>query len=171
VLPLNRRFFEVFQVKRNHSCPGLLHTGGFAACVLFALSGCAGGASLADDPFDSDQPLAMVPINHNDRYALNVVADKYWAGDARPHNSGGAAACCYPGPRDWSKSVVVRWEWGTEVDPKTKAVLKPREPRSAVTFFPPGGPGKGDRYLCVILRDHDTPELAFSRNASGCATK
>jgi hypothetical protein len=62
---------------------------GLAACVLFAVSACAGGPSLPDDPFDSNEPgLTMVPINHTDRYELNVVADKYWAGDARPRNDG-----------------------------------------------------------------------------------
>jgi hypothetical protein len=168
-------------MKTIHSYPASLRAIGLAACVLFAVSACAGGPSLPDDPFDSDEPgLTMVPINHTDRYALNVVADKYWAGDARPHNDGSAAACCYPGLKDWNKPVTVRWTWGTEVDPKTKAVLKPREPHSMVAYFPPGGPkrsaediaqDKDEPYLCVILRNRDTAELAFSWSGTGCATK
>ncbi len=30
---------------------------------------------------------------------------------------------------------------------------------------------KDDAYVCVILRDHDTAELAFSPSATGCADK
>jgi hypothetical protein len=163
-------FFEDAQVNKNRSCPKLLHIAGFAACVLFALSGCAGLASLSDDSLDSHQPLAMVPINYTDRWAINMAVDRYGVGDINPlNNGGGAAACCYPGPGDWSKPVTIRWEWGTEVDPKTKAVLKPREPRSMVVHFPPGGPGKDDRYLCVILRDPATAELAFARSRTRCS--
>ncbi|CAN0624767.1 conserved protein of unknown function [Burkholderia multivorans] len=143
----------------------------FAACALFALSACTGSSPLPDDPLAGDQPLWMVPINQTDRWAINMAVDKYGMGGGRPHNDGSAAACCYPGLNDWGKPVTARWTWGTELDPKTKAVLKPREPRSMVVHFPPGGPAKDDRYLCLILRDRETAELAFSRVASHCATK
>lgn len=172
---------QISRIKGIDSYPASLRTIGLAVCVLFAVSACAGRTALPDDPFDSNEPgLTMVPINHTDRYALDVVADRYWAGDARPHNDGSAAACCYPGLKDWSKPVTVRWTWATEVDPKTKAVLKPHEPHSMVAHFPPGGPkrsaddmaqDKDEPYLCVILRDRDTAELAFSRAATRCATK
>ncbi len=42
--------------------------------------------------------MAMVPINHTDRYAVDIFIGKYWAGDVSSHSGGGAAACCYPGP-------------------------------------------------------------------------
>ncbi|CAN0628237.1 conserved exported protein of unknown function [Burkholderia multivorans] len=141
-----------------------------AACALLALSACAGSSLLPDDPLASDHPLWMVPINQTDRGAINLAVDRYGMGDVYPHNSGGAAACCYPGPRDWSKPVTVRWEWDTVVDPKTK-VVPPTEPHSIVAYFPPGGPAKDDRYLCLILRDRETAELAFATSRTRCATK
>ncbi|KDB07494.1 Protein of unknown function DUF3304 [Burkholderia sp. lig30] len=141
-----------------------------AACALLALSACAGSSPLSVDPLASDHPLWMVPINRTDRWAVNMAVDRYGMGNATPHGSGGAAACCYPSPADWSKPVTVHWEWDTVVDPKTK-VVPPTEPHSMVVHFPPGGPAKDDRYLCLILRDRETAELAFSRVASHCATK
>ncbi|WP_240766240.1 DUF3304 domain-containing protein [Paraburkholderia flava] len=138
--------------------------------MLFALSACAGSSLLPDDPLASDHPLWMVPIDKTDRGAVNMAVEKYGMGGAYPHSGGGAAACCYPGPRDWSKPVTVHWEWDTVVDLRT-TVAPPTEPHSIVVHFPPGGPAKDDRYLCLILRDRNTAELAFSRVASHCATK
>lgn len=106
---------------------------------------------------------------------LNIFIDKYWAGDVADHAGGGAAACCYPGLKDWSQPVTVTWTWGTEEDPKTKAITKRREQRTMVARFPASGPHsdhdpmKDDAYVCVILRDLDKAELAFSPTASGCA--
>ena len=143
-----------------------------AASALLALSACTADGSLVyDDPLASEHPLYMVPINQTDRWAINLAVDRYWMGNGTPHGGGGARACCYPGPKDWSKPVTVHWTWGTELDPITKAVIKPREPHSMIVNFPAGGPAKDDRYLCLILRDHDTAELAFSRAATRCATK
>ena len=142
-----------------------------AAGALLALSACtADGPLVSDDPLASEHPLWMVPINQTDRWAINLVVDRYWMGDGTPHGGGGAAACCYPSPRDWSKPVTVHWEWDTVVDPKTK-VVPPTEPHSMIVNFPPGGPAREDRYLCVILRDRDTAELAFARSRTRCATK
>ena len=152
-----------------HSCSTSLGTSGLAAFVLFAVSACAGAPASPEDPLASDHPLWMVPINHIDRVAINLAVDRYGMGDVYPHG-GGARACCYPGPMDWSKPVTVHWEWDTVVDPKTK-VVPPTEPHSMVMHFPPGGPARDDRYLCLILRDRDTAELAFSRVALQCATK
>ncbi|CAN0624765.1 conserved protein of unknown function [Burkholderia multivorans] len=146
-------------------------SGRLAACALLALSACAGGSPLSDDPLASDHPLWMVPINQTDRWAINMAVDKYGMGGGRPHNDGSSAACCYPGLKDWGKPVTVRWTWGTELDPQTKALLKPREPHSMVAHFPPGGPAKDDRYLCLILRDRETAELAFATSRTRCATK
>jgi hypothetical protein len=142
-------------------------------------SACAGIPSLPVDPFDNSEPgLTLVPINHTDRYALNVAADQFWAGDARPHNDGAGAACCYPGLKNWNKPVTVRWTWGRESDPQTKVVLKPREQHSTVVHFPAGGPTRDDNdmskdeaYLCVILRDIDRAELAFATSRTRCANK
>ena len=121
--------------------------------------------------------MAMVPINHTDRYAVSIFIDKYWAGDAGRQSGGGAAACCYPGLKDWSKPVKVAWTWGWEEDPKTKAVLKPDEQHTVVAHFPASGPHsdrdpmKDDAYVCVILRDLDKAELTFSPTATGCFDK
>ncbi|AJK49612.1 DUF3304 domain-containing protein [Burkholderia plantarii] len=148
-----------------------LRTTALAVCTLFILSACASDSLLPDDPLASEHPLWMVQVNHTDRGAINLAVDRYGMGDVYPHSGGGAAACCYPSPKDWSKPVTVHWTWGTELDPITKAVIKPREPHSMLVHFPAGGPAKEDRYLCLILRDRDTAELAFSRAATRCALK
>jgi hypothetical protein len=142
-----------------------------AACALLALSACADSSLPPDDPLASDHPLWMVQVNHTDRGAINLAVDRYGMGGVYPHSGGGAAACCYPGPKDWSKPVTVHWTWGTELDPITKAVVRPREPHSAIVHFPTGGPAKDDRYLCLILRDRDTAELAFATSRTRCAAK
>lgn len=149
---------------------------GVAMGTVLTLSACT-GTLLPDDPFAGDSPMAMVPINHTDRYAVHIFVDKYWAGDVTRRAGGGKAACCYPGLKDWRRPVTVRWTWGTEEDPKTKAITMPREPRTVIAHFPASGPhsdpdpGKDDAYVCVILRDLDTAELAFSPTRSGCADK
>ncbi|WP_242468458.1 DUF3304 domain-containing protein [Burkholderia plantarii] len=147
-----------------------LRTTVLAACSLFALSACANDSLPPDDPLASEHPLWMVQVNHTDRGAINLAVDRYGMGDVYPHSGGGAAACCYPSPKDWSKPVTVHWEWDTMFDPKAK-VIPPTEPHSLIVHFPAGGPAKNDRYLCFILRDRDTAELAFSRAATRCATK
>ncbi|MCS6520785.1 DUF3304 domain-containing protein, partial [Burkholderia thailandensis] len=144
-----------------------------ATCfAAFTLTACAGSGSLPNDPLANNGPsLAMVPVNHTDRYAVNIFVEKYWAGDASRRGGGGGAACCFPGMRDWSKPVTVTWEWGYEEDPKTKAVTMPDEKHSVQVNFPSGGPHqdpdwhKTDAYLCVILRDLNTAALAFSPRA------
>jgi hypothetical protein len=145
---------------------------------VLSVSACAGVSPLSDDPFDSSEPgLTLVPVNHTDRYALNVFADKYWAADVPPEGGGGSRTCCYPGLKDWSKPVTVRWTWGTESDPKTKFILRAPEKHSVVVHFPAGGPSRNDdmskdeAYLCVILRDTDRAELAFSTSGRGCFNK
>ena len=143
-------------------CFNSLRTVGLAACAMLAVSACA--PALPDDPLASDHPLWMVPVNHVGQWAVNMVVDRYGMGGAPPHGGGGAAACCYPGPRDWSKPVKVHWEWDTVVAPNTK-VVPPTEPHSMVVHFPPGGPAKDDRYLCLILRDHDTASGLAERMA------
>lgn len=50
----------------------------------------------------------------------------------------------------------------------TQGGLKPRGFHSIVAHFLPGSTAKDDRYLCLILRDRDTAELAFTRTASHC---
>lgn len=150
---------------------------GLAMGTLLALSACAGSA-LPDDPFAGQgSAMAMVPINHTDRYATNIFVEKYWAGDVDDHAGGGKAACCYPGLKNWRQPVTVTWTWGQESDPQTKVVQKKREQRTVTAYFPASGPHsdrdpvKDDAYVCVILRDLDKAELAFSPTASGCADK
>jgi hypothetical protein len=152
-------------------------TAAFAAGAVIALSACA-HVALPDDPFDGEgTALSMVPINHTDRYAVNIFVDKYWAGDVDGHAGGGAAACCYPGLKNWSQPVTIRWMWGQESDPTTGVVQKKREQHLVVTHFPARGPHndpdpyKADAYACVIFRDLNTVELAFSPSRSGCADK
>ncbi|ALK33837.1 DUF3304 domain-containing protein [Burkholderia plantarii] len=147
-----------------------LRTTALAACSLFILSACASDSLLPDDPLASEHPLWMVPVNPTDNWAINMAVDRYGMGDSNPHDDGAGAACCYPSPKDWSKPVTVHWEWDTVVTPETK-IVPPTEPHTMLVHFPPGGPAKNDRYLCLILRDRDTAELAFSRAASRCATK
>ncbi|WP_283151241.1 hypothetical protein [Silvimonas soli] len=155
------------------------------------LSGCGStfydhpptGSQVADNGPAPDGPsLMMVPINHYERYAVDILVGKNWAGDANePHedgrpSGGGGAACCYAGYKDWTKPVRVRWKWGSEVDPQTKAVTKEREPHDIWVKLPgpihdDPDPSKDEAYLCVILRDRDTVELAYSPVGSGCANK
>ncbi|SAK54303.1 hypothetical protein AWB82_01939 [Caballeronia glebae] len=133
---------------------------------------------MPDDPFDGEgKALSIVPINHTDRYAVGIFVDKYWAGDVDEQSGGGSASCCYPGLKRWSRPVTVRWTWGQESDPQTKIILKKRERREVIAHFPAVGPhsdpdmSKDDAYLCVILRDLDTVDLAFSPSAFACADK
>ncbi|HLX03110.1 MAG TPA: DUF3304 domain-containing protein [Trinickia sp.] len=150
------------------------------ALAPLALSACAGTPALPDDPFDGEtSALTMVPVNHTDRYTLNLFVDKYWAGGVYAHAGGAAGACCYPGLKDWSKPVTVRWTWGDE-SAKGDKPAKAAEKRSVIVHFPAGGPKRsnndpskydGESYLCVILRDIDTAELAFSVSRTGCTTK
>ncbi len=115
----------------------------------------------------------MVPVNHTDRYAINIFVDKYWAGDVNEHSGGGKAACCFPGLEDWREPVTVSWRWGTESDPVTKALTLPPESRTSVTHFPANGPdpARDDHYICVIFHDLDTVELAFSPTRRACTSK
>lgn len=145
------------------------------AGAVIALSACAN--TLSDDPFASEgHAMAMVPINHTDRYATSIYVDKFWAGNVDDH-AGGGAACCYPGLEDWYQPVTVRWTWGQESDPQSRVILKEREQRAVTAHFPHNGPhndrdpSKDDAYVCVILRDLNTVELEFSPSASGCAHK
>ncbi|MBU9643139.1 DUF3304 domain-containing protein [Burkholderia gladioli] len=146
--------------------------------AVFTLTACAGSNAMPDDPLaGGGQALAMVPANHTDRYTVGIYVDKYWAGGVYPKSGGTAAACCFPGMKDWSKPVTVTWTWGTEEDSKTKAITMPREKHSVEVNFPVNGPHKdpdwhkSDAYLCVILRDLNAAELAFSPTRSGCMSK
>ncbi|WP_186068789.1 DUF3304 domain-containing protein [Burkholderia gladioli] len=153
----------------------LVLTTGFS---VFALAACASPDSASDDPSVGGSPaLSMVPANHTDRYTVRIYVDKYWAGGVNPQAGGTKSTCCFPGMKDWSKPVTVTWVWGTEEDPVTKAITMPRERHSVQVNFPAGGPHrdpdwhKSDAYLCVIIRDLNTAELAFSPTGSGCMSK
>ncbi|MDD1791228.1 DUF3304 domain-containing protein [Burkholderia gladioli] len=141
----------------------------------FTLAACA--SVMDDQRAGSEQTLAMVPANHTNRYTVGIYVDKHWAGGVNPQAGGTKSTCCFPGMKDWSKPVTVTWVWGTEEDPATKAITMPREKHSVQVNFPAGGPHrdldwhKSDAYLCVILRDLNTAELAFSPTGSGCMSK
>ncbi|MGN4151937.1 DUF3304 domain-containing protein [Burkholderia gladioli] len=149
-----------------------------AGFLVVTLPACAPSNAVPDDPSAAGGPtLAMVPVNHTDRYTVGIYVDKYWAGGARRHGGGTGATCCFPSVKNWSKPVVVTWEWGYEEDPATNAITAPDEKHSVRVNFPAGGPHqdpdwhKSDAYLCVILRDRDTAALAFSQTRSGCMSK
>lgn len=130
--------------------------------------------------------LWLVPINHTDRYAPNIVVEDAWAGNVGAHGGGGGAACCLAGRKDWSKPVLVRWRWGAEEDPVSKQITIPGEDRSALVPFPraPRRLNKSidekwsredyaadEAYLCVIFRTLDVVELTYSTSGSGCKQK
>ncbi|QPS45035.1 DUF3304 domain-containing protein [Burkholderia humptydooensis] len=154
------------------------HTALAACFAVFALTACAGSSALPNDPLAEERrALSITPVNHTDRYAVDIYVGRYWAGAVDSQGGGGSATCCFPGMKDWSKPVTVTWIWGTEEDPKTKAITMPREKRSVQVHFPPGGPRqdpdpyKTDAYLCVIFRNLDTVELAFAPGSSKCWDK
>lgn len=156
--------------------------GMFAAAIL--LASCA---AIPDSASGGNGPgLWLVPINHTDRYAPNIVLEDAWAGNVGPHGGGGGAVCCLAGRKDWSKPVLVKWEWGYEEDPVTKKITLPDEAHSAFVSFPrpPKRLNKSitekwsredyeadEAYLCVIFRTTDTVEFAYSSSGSGCKNK
>lgn len=148
------------------------------------LSSCAASSGLT---VGGNEPgLWLVPINHTDRYAPNIVVEDAWAGNVGPQGGGGKAACCLGGRKDWSKPVLVKWEWGYEEDPVTKKITLPDEQHSALVAFPrpPRRLAKSisekwsredyeadEAYLCVIFRTLDTVEFAYSFSGSACKNK
>lgn len=59
---------------------------GFLAVVPTA---CAPSNAGPDDPSAAGgRTLAMVPVNHTDRYTVGIYVDKYWAGGAHRHWTG-----------------------------------------------------------------------------------
>lgn len=135
---------------------------------------------------DAGPGLWLVPVNHTDRYAPNIVVDDAWAGNVGRQGGGGGAVCCVAGRKDWSKPVLVTWRWGAEEDPVTKAITIPGENRSAMVSFP-GAPKRlnksikekwstedymaDEAYLCVIFRSIDKVEFAYSYSGGGCRQK
>ena len=141
--------------------------------ALFTFASCATASALPDDPFDGTaEPMAMIPVNHTDRYAGSIFIDKYWAGGVFPHSGGGKAACCYPGLEDWTQPVKVSWSWAQD-DARDGKPAVDEIKRSVLTHFPVDGPdpARDDHYICVIFHDLDTVELAFSPSGRACATK
>ena len=149
----------------------------FVLATLLAVTATANGSSLPDDPFESSaDPMAMVPVNHTDRYAGSIFVAKYWAGDVFPHGGGGKAACCFPGLDDWTQPVKVSWSWAQD-DARDGKPAVDEIKRSIVTHFPAEGPRsstdplQNDNYVCVIFYDLDTVELAFSPSRRACTAK
>lgn len=155
-------------------------------CILVTtiLSACSAIPNLTSG--SNEQGLWLVPINHTERYAPNIVVDDAWAGNVGPHGGGGGAACCLGGRKDWSKPVLVKWRWGAEEDPITKQITLPGEDRSSLVSFPrpPKRLNKSidekwsredyeadEAYLCIIFRSTDTVEFAYSYSGSGCSNK
>lgn len=155
-------------------------------CVaaVAVLSSCAAAPDLMTG--SDEQGLWLVPINHTDRYAPNIVVEDAWAGNVGSHGGGGGATCCLAGRKDWSKPVLVKWRWGAEEDSVSKQITIPGEDRSALVSFPrpPRRLNKSinekwsredyeadEAYLCVIFRTHDTVEFAYSYSGSGCKHK
>ena len=135
---------------------------------------------------DQGPGLWLVPVNHTDRYAPNVFVDEAWAGNVGPQGGGGGAVCCIAGRSNWSKPVLIKWRWGAEEDPVTKAITLAGEDHSAMVSFPraPKRLNKSikeawsiedymadEAYLCVIFRSLDKVELAYSSSSNGCRQK
>lgn len=153
-----------------------------AAAIL--LASCA---AIPDSATGGNEPgLWLVPINHTDRYAPNIVVEDAWAGNVGPQGGGGKRACCIAGRKDWSKPVLVKWRWGAEEDPVSKQITVTGEDHSALVSFPrpPKRLNKSiketwsredyeadEAYLCVIFRTTETVEFAYSYSGSGCRNK
>lgn len=135
---------------------------------------------------DPGPGLWLVPVNHTDRYASSIFVEDAWAGNVGRQGGGGGALCCIAGRSDWSKPVLVKWEWGYEVDPVSKKITTPDEAHTAMVSFPraPKRLNKSikepwstedymadEAYLCVILRSLDKVEFAFSSSGNGCKQK
>lgn len=135
---------------------------------------------------DQGPGLWLVPVNHTDRYAPSVFVDDAWAGNVGAQGGGGGAVCCIAGRSDWSKPVLVKWRWGAEEDPVTKAVTLAGEDHTANVAFPraPKRLKKSikepwstedymadEAYLCVIFRKIDKVEFAYSSSGNGCREK
>jgi len=152
--------------------------------LALALASCSSIPSIS--AADEGPGLWLVPVNHTDRYAPNIFVEDAWAGNVGPKGGGGGAACCIAGRKDWSKPALVKWRWGAEEDPVTKAITIPGEDHSAMVSFP-GAPKRlnksikekwsaedymaDEAYLCVIFRSLDKVELAYSHNRGGCRQK
>jgi hypothetical protein len=81
---------------------------------------------------------------------------------------------------------LVKWRWGAEEDPVTKAISIPGQEHSAMVPFP-GAPKllsksikekwstedymADEAYLCVIFRSLDKVEFAYCYSGSGCRQK
>jgi hypothetical protein len=156
--------------------------GNTALSALLASCSSLPGISSAD----AGPGLWLVPVNHTDRYAPSVFVEDAWAGNVGPQGGGGGAVCCIAGRKDWSKPVLVKWRWGAEEDPVTKAITLEGEDHSAMVHFPraPKRLNKSikepwstedymadEAYLCVILRSFDKVEFAYSYNRGGCKQK
>lgn len=157
------------------------------------LAGCSSAGTSQDDVFTDDaRALGIVLVNHTDRYVSQAYVGKYWAAnigkryaDGSPRG-GNSSVCCYSGVTDWRKPVRVAWTWGSEGEPSTvnkDGTLKlgketmPAEQHEVMAKFPPRFPlDSPDRFkqetaLCVIFRDLNTVELAYSVGGFDCDKK
>ena len=154
------------------------------ACLAALLASCSSMPTVSSA--DVGPGLWLVPVNHTDRYAPSIFVEDAWAGNVGPQGGGGGAVCCVAGRADWSKPVLVKWRWGAEEDPATKAITVPGEDHSAMVSFP-GVPKRlnksmkekwstedymaDEAYLCVIFRALNKVEFAYSYSGSGCRQK
>ncbi|MCC4113794.1 DUF3304 domain-containing protein [Aromatoleum toluclasticum] len=152
-----------------------------AALAALALASCATPVASGNEPGQM-----LVPVNHTNRYAPNIVVEDAWAGNVDAQGGGGKATCCIAGRKDWSKPALVQWRWGAEDDRATGKIILAGEDRSALVPFPraPHRIAKtvkddwstedflaDELYLCVIFRTLDKVEFAFSSSASACRLK
>ncbi|WP_018988722.1 DUF3304 domain-containing protein [Aromatoleum toluclasticum] len=152
-----------------------------AALTSLSLWSCATPVASGNEPGQM-----LVPVNHTNRYAPNIVVEDAWAGNVDAFGGGAGATCCIAGRKDWSKPALVRWRWGAEDDRATGKIILAGEDRSALVPFPraPHRINKSTKdnwstedfladeiYLCVIFRTLETVEFAFSSTRSGCKAK
>ncbi|MEN6079459.1 DUF3304 domain-containing protein [Chromobacterium piscinae] len=166
----------------------------FMALACLLLSGCSTAAtSQQDDVFTDDaRALGIVLVNHTDRYVSQAYVGKYWAAnigkryeDGSPRG-GNSSVCCYSGVTDWRKPVRVAWTWGREEEPGVAnkngtytpgKMILPDERHEVMAKFPPRFPlDSPDRFkqetaLCVIFRDLNTVDLAYSVGGFDCDKK
>lgn len=74
------------------------HTALAACFAVFALTACAGSSALPNDPLAEERrALSITPVNHTDRYAVDIYVGRYWAGAVDSQGEGGVLLAVFRG--------------------------------------------------------------------------